>query len=58
MKIKEETIQQIANKSFQTVFRTTTEAHGFMHLVFSKKEITPYQFRSIMIDLKKRIIKT
>ncbi|WP_452230802.1 hypothetical protein [Lacinutrix sp. MEBiC02404] len=57
MKIKEETITHIANKSFQTVFRTTTKAHGFMHLVFSKKEITPYQFRSIMIDLKKELSK-
>ena len=55
MKIEGQTIKQIANKSFQAVFRTTTEAHGFMHLVFSKKEITPYQFRSIMIDLKKEL---
>ena len=57
MNIKEETITHIAEKSFTTVFRTTTEALGFMHLVFSKKEITPYQFRSIMIDLKKEFSK-
>ena len=57
MNIKEETITHIAKKSFSTVFRTTTEALGFMHLVFSKKEITPYQFRSIMIDLKKEFSK-
>ncbi|REE08650.1 hypothetical protein DFQ09_106117 [Winogradskyella pacifica] len=57
MKIEGETIKQIANKSFQAVFRTTTEPPGFIHLVFSKKEITPYQFRSIMIDLKKELSK-
>ncbi|WP_179348414.1 hypothetical protein [Winogradskyella pacifica] len=57
MKIEGETIKQIANTSFQAVFRTTMETPGFIHLVFSKKEITPYQFRSIMIDLKKELSK-
>lgn len=57
MKIKEESIKNIAKKSFQDVFRTTTETLGFMSLVFNKKEITPYHFRSIMIDLKKELSK-
>ncbi|TXK72015.1 hypothetical protein [Mesonia sp. K4-1] len=57
MKIKEETIKHIAEKNFKSVFRTTTEAPGFVHLVFNKKEITPYRFRSIMIDLKKELSK-
>lgn len=57
MKIKEETIKHIAEKSFKSVFRTTTEAPGFVHLVFSNKEMTPYKFRSIMIDLKKELSK-
>lgn len=57
MKIKEETIKHIAEKSFKSVFRTTTEAPGFVHLVFSNKEMTPYKFRSIMIDLKKELLK-
>lgn len=57
MKIEGQTIKQIANKCFQEVFRTTTEAHGFVNLVFKKKDITPYQFRSIMIDLKKELSK-
>ena len=57
MIIKNETVKYIAEQSFQSIFRTTTKAPGFMHLVFSKKELTPYQFRSIMIDLKKELSK-
>lgn len=54
MEVKNETIKQIAEKSFNAVFRTTTEAPGFMHLVFSE-ELTPYQFRSILTELKKEL---
>ncbi|REG85204.1 hypothetical protein [Winogradskyella sediminis] len=57
MKIEGEPIKQIANKSFKEVFRTSTQAHGFVNLVFKKKNITPYQFRSIMINLKKELSK-
>jgi hypothetical protein len=39
MKIKEETIKHIAEKNFKSVFRTTTEAPGFVHLVLTKKKL-------------------
>lgn len=55
MKTHEINIKQLAKPCFKKVFRTTTEAPGFMHLVFDKKQLTPYQFRSIMIDLKKEL---
>ncbi|GEQ85109.1 hypothetical protein ULMS_06170 [Patiriisocius marinistellae] len=55
MKTQEINIKPLAKQCFKKVFRTTTEAPGFMHLVFDKKQLTPYQFRSIMIDLKKEL---
>ncbi|AEH02620.1 hypothetical protein [Lacinutrix sp. 5H-3-7-4] len=55
MKIKDENIKQIAKESFKNVFRTTTSAPGFIHLIFNKKQLTPFQFRSIMVDLKKEL---
>ncbi|WP_292949142.1 hypothetical protein [Olleya sp. UBA1516] len=55
MKTQEINIKPLAKPCFKKVFRTTTEASGFMHLVFDKKQLTPYQFRSIMIDLKNEL---
>ena len=57
MDVKKETIAQLAEKSFKSVFRTTIEAPGFVHLVFNKEEFTPFQFRALMIALKKEISK-
>lgn len=54
MEVKNETIKQLAKKSFNTVFRTTTEAPGFVHLVFSE-QFAPYHFRSILTELKKEL---
>ena len=57
MNVKKETIAQLAEKSFKSVFRTTTEAPGFVHFIFNKEEFTPFQFRALMIALKKEISK-
>lgn len=57
MEVKKENLQQFAEKSFHSVFRTTVDAPGFVHLVFKKEDFTPYQFRAMMLGLKEEFSK-
>ncbi|WP_026838542.1 hypothetical protein [Gillisia sp. JM1] len=56
MEIKEVNIENIAQYCIENVFRTTTDKSGFVHLDFGK-DIDSYQFRGIMVDLKKELSK-
>lgn len=54
MEIKEVNIKSIAQYCIENVFRTNTDKLGFVHLDFGEN-LTSYQFRSIMVDLKKEL---
>ncbi|CAM4012966.1 hypothetical protein [Gillisia hiemivivida] len=56
MEIKEVNIENIAQYCIENVFGTTTDKSGFVHLDFGK-DIDSYQFRGIMVDLKKELSK-
>jgi hypothetical protein len=55
MGIQEINIEEITQECIKNVFRTNTNEVGFIHLDF--KNLTPYQFRSIMVDLKNELSK-
>jgi hypothetical protein len=56
MEIQDINIKKITQQCINNVFRTNTNEAGFVHLDFGKN-LTPYQFRSIMVDLKKELSK-
>jgi hypothetical protein len=56
MGIQEINIEEITQECIKNVFRTNTNEVGFIHLDFGKN-LTPYQFRSIMVDLKNELSK-
>jgi adenylate kinase family enzyme len=56
MGIQEINIKEITQQCIKNVFRTNTNEVGFIHLDFGKN-LTPYQFRSIMVDLKNELSK-
>ena len=54
MEIKEVNIKEIAEHCVENVFRTNTDAPGFVHLDFGK-DSTSLQLRTIMVALKKEL---
>ncbi|MCM4169982.1 hypothetical protein DHD32_00705 [Arenibacter sp. TNZ] len=56
MEIQHINTKKIAQYCINNVFRTNTDEPGFIHFDFGKN-ITPYQLRSIMVDLKKELSK-
>jgi hypothetical protein len=56
MEIQEINIKKITQQCVKNVFRTNTNEVGFIHLDLGKN-LTPYQFRAIMVDLKNELSK-
>jgi adenylate kinase family enzyme len=56
MEIQDINIKEITQQCIKNVFRTNTNEVGFIHLDFGNT-LTPYQFRSIMVDLKNELSK-
>ena len=54
MEIQEINIKKITQQCVKNVFRTNTNEVGFIHLDLGKN-LTPYQFRAIMVDLKNEL---
>lgn len=56
MEIQDINLKKIARYCTNKVFRTDTKEAGFIHFDLGKN-LTPYQFRYIMVDLKKELSK-
>jgi hypothetical protein len=56
MVIQDINIKKITQQCIKNVFRTNTNEVGFIHLDFGKN-LTPYQFRAIMVGLKEELAK-
>lgn len=56
MAIEKTDIKKVVQYCIKKVFRTNTDENGFIHFD-PGKNLTPFQFRTIMVDLKKELSK-